>query len=96
MEQERIPKTLEERTVRFTKNDLVPLSRVPCMNLIGIKETAAYVFPDNNEYMLVECEPDFVPKQCPICKQYYGVSKNGYNQYPRLIHDVNIFEFSYF
>ena len=90
MEQERIPKTLEERTVRFTKKDLTPLSRVPCLNLIGINETAAYAFQDTSEYLLVECEPDCAPKQCPVCKEYYGVSRNGYTQYPRLVHDVNI------
>ncbi len=90
MEQERIPRTLEERTVRFTKKDLIPISPVPCLNLSGLKETAAYVFPNSNEYMLIECEPAYAPKQCPVCKEYYCVSKNGYTPYPRLVHDVNI------
>lgn len=90
MDQERIPRTLEERTVRFTKDQLTPAPRIPCLNLPDLKETAAYTFRDTDEYLLVECEPEFPMKQCPVCKKHYQVSKNGYTQYPRLIHDVNV------
>lgn len=90
MEREKTLKTLDERTVRFTKDQLVPVSRVPSLNLYDLHETAAYKLPDSDDYLLVECEPDAPARRCPICKCKGFVRKNGYTTYPRLVHDVNI------
>ena len=91
MDQDKTLKTLEDRTVRFTRDQLVPASRVPCLNLLELEETAAYELPGNDEYLLIECKPRYPATRCPYCQRSTGkISKNGQRAYPRICHDVNI------
>lgn len=90
MKQEKTPKTLDERTVNFTKDQLIPIGRVPSVNLYDLHETAAYKLPDSDDYMLIECEPADPMRRCSVCKKMGGVRRNGYTQFPRLVHDVNV------
>ncbi len=94
-----LQRTLEERTLRFPKQDLVKITHAPVLNLPGIKEIAAYKLPVepgsselSDEYLLVECEPDGMNyDECPNCHApNQCMQRNGYTQYPRLVHDVNI------
>lgn len=87
---ERVAKSLEERTVRFTKDQLVPRNKVPCLNLPDLREIAAYGFPDSDDYLLIECEPADRMTVCPCCKRSGYMLSNGYTEYPRLVHDVNV------
>lgn len=87
---ERVAKSLEEKTVRFTKDQLVSAKKIPCLNLDDLVETAAYVPADADDYMLIECEPSSKPTQCPVCHQSGCVVRNGYTVNPRLVHDVNV------
>ena len=87
---ERVAKSLEERTVRFTKEQLVPRSKVPCLNLPDLREIAAYGLPDTEAYLLIECEPSERMTVCPCCKRSGGLVGNGYTESPRLVHDVNV------
>jgi len=88
-EQERVAKTLEERTRRITMADLVP-TRIPNLDLDELRETAAYKLPDTDEYLLVECEPARRKTLCPVCKESGFLTGDGYSEYPRLIHDIHL------
>ena len=90
LEREKTLRTLDERTMRFTKDQLVPVSRVPSLNLYDLEETAAYKLPDSDDYLLVECQPADPVRRCPVCKRMGGVKRNGYTQFPRFVHDVNV------
>lgn len=87
---ERVAKSLEERTVRFTREQLVQRSKVPCLNLPDLSEIAAYGLPDTDAYLLIECEPSERMMVCPCCKRSGGLVGNGYTEFPRLVHDVNV------
>lgn len=89
-QKERTPRTLIERTVKLTKQDLVRMDTTPFLNLSDLNETAAYKLPDADGYMLIECEPSRRATACPVCKASGYMVSNGYTQFPRLVHDVNV------
>lgn len=90
MDREKTLKSLDERTVRFTKDQLIPAPRVPCLNLHDLHETAAYKLPDSDDYILVDCEPEYPMRRCVVCGASGGVRKNGFTQHRRHVHDVNV------
>lgn len=87
--QERVAKTLDERTRRLTMDDLVP-TRIPNLDLPELRETAAYKLPDTDEYLLVECEPVRLNTYCRCCQKTGFLTKNGKRTGRRLAHDVHI------
>lgn len=90
LEIERGNRSLEGRTVRFTKEDLVRCDKTPCLNLDDLVEIAAYKPKDADDYLLIDCEPADRPTVCTVCKNSGFIVKNGYTDTPRLVHDVNI------
>ena len=92
-ESERAVKSLEQRTVRLSKDQLKKMPRVPCLNLDDLRETAAYSDITNigdDGYIVIECEPVNKPFVCQSCKKSGFIVRNGYTSQPRLVHDVNI------
>lgn len=86
---ERIKKSFEERTIRFGKDDLIPAKKIPCLNLDDLEETAAYVFPGSDDYLLIECKPTRRNTRCAACGRSGYLKSNGYTDDPRLVHDIN-------
>lgn len=83
-------RTLEERTVRFTKNDLIPVEHIPCTNIIELKETAAYTYPGAEDfYVMIECEPTEKQVHCPACHKN-ALKIHGYLKDRRIVHDVTV------
>lgn len=83
-------RTLEERTVRFTKNDLIPVEHIPCTNIIELKETAAYTYPGAEDYyIMIECEPAKKKTHCPVCHKN-ALKIHGYLKDRRIVHDVTV------
>lgn len=87
---ERIAKSLEDRTVTFTQDQLVRLDKTPCLNLSDLTEEAAYTYPDSEDYLMIECSPSYFMTTCPCCKQSGFVVRNGYTSNRRLVHDIRI------
>ena len=88
MEDEKILRTMEERTVRLNINDLVE-TKCPVLNISELEETGAWKLPDADDYLVVDCGPKWQMRNCPVCGKSGYLSRNGHTEHPRLVHDIN-------
>lgn len=81
-----------ERNIKITLDDLVPMSVVPDVNLPDIVAESAYRPNGNQHYMLLLCKPkNKFSGACPVCGCVGTEFKsNGYLKQPRLVHDVPV------